>query len=247
MIAQGRVVEPLADLYKVEVRELGERLGIPHALVWRHPFPGPGLGVRVLCSAGTEATDGLDAAAPGVARVAAQYGLAALALPIKSVGVKADLRSYEHPVMVSGDAPFATLLEMAAMLFKSVPGINRCIWNLGPGAPSSVTPLAATMTRDRLDLLREADAIVMDGLERHGVYESIWQCPTVLVPMAVDGRGREFVIVRPIHSERAMTATPASLPAALLEELREQILALPGVSGLALDVTTKPPGTIEWE
>ncbi|MDO8834666.1 MAG: hypothetical protein Q7V01_03680, partial [Vicinamibacterales bacterium] len=103
------------------------------------------------------------------------------------------------------------------------------------------------ITRDRLDLLREADAIVMDGLERHGVYESIWQCPTVLVPMAVDGRGREFVIVRPIHSERAMTATPASLPAALLEELRTQILALPGVSGLALDITTKPPGTIEWE
>jgi GMP synthase (glutamine-hydrolysing) len=63
----------------------------------------------------------------------------------------------------------------------------------------------------------------------------------------VDGQGREFVIVRPIHSERAMTATPAHLPAALLAELREQILALPGVSGLALDVTTKPPGTIEWE
>ena len=60
-------------------------------------------------------------------------------------------------------------------------------------------------------------------------------------------RGREFVIVRPIHSERAMTATPAQLPAGLLAELREAILALPFVSGLALDVTTKPPGTIEWE
>ncbi len=58
---------------------------------------------------------------------------------------------------------------------------------------------------------------------------------------------REFVIVRPIHSERAMTATPAQLPDALTAELRRQILALPGVSGLALDVTTKPPGTIEWE
>jgi GMP synthase (glutamine-hydrolysing) len=53
--------------------------------------------------------------------------------------------------------------------------------------------------------------------------------------------------VRPIHSERAMTATPAELPAALLDELRRQILSLPGVSGLALDITTKPPGTIEWE
>lgn len=247
MIAQGRVVEPLADLYKVEVRELGEKLGIPHTLVWRHPFPGPGLGVRVLCSTGVESRDGLEAAAPGIAGISRQYGLAAMALPIKSVGVKADLRSYEHPVMVSGEAPFATLLEMAATLFKSVPGINRCIWNLGPGTPSTITPLAATITRDRLDLLRDADAIVMDGLVRHGVYESVWQCPTVLVPMAVDGRGREFVIVRPIHSERAMTATPASLPAALLNELRREILALPGVSGLALDVTTKPPGTIEWE
>ncbi len=108
-------------------------------------------------------------------------------------------------------------------------------------------PLAATVTRERLDLLREADALVMDGLRRHGLYDHIWQCPTVLVPMAIDGRGRELVIVRPVHSERAMTATPASLPDALIGELERQILALPGVSGLAFDVTTKPPGTIEWE
>ena len=58
LIEQGRVVEPLADLYKVEVRELGEKLGIPHDLVWRHPFPGPGLGVRLLCSAGEAPGDG---------------------------------------------------------------------------------------------------------------------------------------------------------------------------------------------
>jgi GMP synthase (glutamine-hydrolysing) len=247
MIAQGLVVEPLADLYKVEVRELGEKLGIPSELIWRHPFPGPGLGVRLLCSTGVETREGFDRTEPALAAVAGHYGLAALALPIKSVGVKADLRSYEHPVLISGQAPFQTLLEMAATVFKDVPGINRCIWNLGAEAPSRVTPLAAQVTRARLDLLREADAIVMDGLERHGIYASIWQCPTVLVPLSVDGRGREFVIVRPIHSERAMTATPASLPPALLDELRARLLALPDVSGLALDVTTKPPGTIEWE
>jgi GMP synthase (glutamine-hydrolysing) len=105
----------------------------------------------------------------------------------------------------------------------------------------------ATATRARLDLLREADALVMDGLRRHGLYNTIWQCPTVLVPLELDGKGREFVIVRPIHSERAMTATAAELPAALVTELRDRILALPGVSGLALDITSKPPGTIEWE
>ena len=77
------------------------------------------------------------------------------------------------------------------------------------------------MTRERLDLLREADAIVMDGLRRHGLYDQIWQCPTVLVPLELDGAGRELVIVRPIHSERGMTATPAPLPAALVAELRQ--------------------------
>ncbi|MCB0217694.1 MAG: GMP synthase, partial [Chloroflexi bacterium] len=57
----------------------------------------------------------------------------------------------------------------------------------------------------------------------------------------------ELIILRPINSARGMTATPYRLPDALLDELRSSLLALPGVSGLALDLTTKPPGTIEWE
>ena len=103
------------------------------------------------------------------------------------------------------------------------------------------------MTAERLDLLREADHFVMEGLRRHGIYDSIWQCPTVLVPLEIDGHGEELVIVRPIHSQRAMTAAPARLPAALIDELRQSLLALPEVSGLCLDITSKPPGTIEWE
>ena len=247
MIAAGRVVEPLAELYKVEVRELGEQLGIPHDMIWRHPFPGPGLGVRLLCSGGAEDREGFAEIEPRVEALAARYGIQALTLPIRSVGVKADLRAYEHPVMLGGQVPWDRLLEAVGMILEQVPGLNRCIWNLGPAFPSSARPLAAGMTRERLDLLREADAIVMDGLQRHGLYDTIWQCPTVLVPLELDGAGRELVIVRPIHSERAMTATPAALPDALVEELRKGILALPGVSGLALDVTSKPPGTIEWE
>ena len=247
MIEAGRVVEPLAELYKVEVRELGEQLGIPHDMIWRHPFPGPGLGVRLLCSGGAEDREGFAEIEPRVEALAARYKIQALTLPIRSVGVKADLRAYEHPVMLGGQVPWDRLLEAVGMILEQVPGLNRCIWNLGPAFPSSARPLAAGMTRERLDLLREADAIVMDGLQRHGLYDTIWQCPTVLVPLELDGAGRELVIVRPIHSERAMTATPAALPDALVEELRNGILALPGVSGLALDVTSKPPGTIEWE
>ncbi len=247
MISKGRVVEPLAELYKVEVRELGEMLGIPRGAIWRHPFPGPGLGVRLLCSEGRPPSPALAEVGGAADAIARGFGLHARALPVRSVGVKADLRSYEHPVMLGGDATWDELRRAAGQILEEVSGVNRCVWSLAPGTPSRFENLAATMTRPRLDLLREADHAVMEGLRRHGIYDAIWQCPTVLAPLRIDGRGEELCIVRPVHSARAMTATPAALPAALIDELREQILSLPGISGLALDLTSKPPGTIEWE
>ncbi len=247
MIAQGKVVEPLADLYKVEVRELGEKLGIPHDVVWRHPFPGPGLGVRLLCNDGTPDETGFDKAAPDVKRIADQFGLKSFLLPIRSVGVKADLRAYEHPVLLSGEVPWSKLLDAASAITADVPGINRCIWNLGPAHPTKAHPVAATITRERLDTLREADHIVMSALSEHGLYDDIWQCPTVLVPLALGDEEGELVVVRPIRSQRAMTAMPVEFPPPVLDHLRAAVLAIPGVSGLGLDITSKPPGTIEWE
>ena len=97
MIREGKVIEPLAELYKVEVRELGEKLDIPHEALWRHPFPGPGLGVRLLCADGNHDVDEVARLIPAAAGVARSFGLEATVLPIRSVGVKADLRSYEHP------------------------------------------------------------------------------------------------------------------------------------------------------
>jgi GMP synthase (glutamine-hydrolysing) len=247
MIEEGKVIEPLADLYKVEVRELGETLGIPHELLWRHPFPGPGLGVRLLCNTGLPDRAGFDEAEPLLDEVGERFGLKAALLPIRSVGVKADLRAYEHPVLLTGSAPWDTLIQAASAVTKEIPGINRCIWNLSSDAPTSTAPLATTVTRERLDLLREADHIVMEALRRHGLYDEIWQCPTVLVPLQLGDRPGELVVVRPVLSERAMTARPYPLPEAVLADLRGEILTLPGVSGLALDITSKPPGTIEWE
>ena len=69
----------------------------------------------------------------------------------------------------------------------------------------------------------------------------------MLVPLALDDDDGELVVIRPVQSRRAMTAQAVPLPEALLNELRRDILSLPGVGGLALDVTSKPPGTIEWE
>ena len=247
MIARGTVVEPLAELYKVEVRELGESLGIPHEALWRHPFPGPGLGVRLLCSDGVPDLEGLEGAHQRVSEAARRFGLEAIVLPIRSVGVKADLRAYEHPVLLSGDVSWANSLDAASTLTVEIPGINRSIWNLGPEAPRFARPVAATATRTRLDVLRDADHIVMEALRRHGLYDEVWQCPTVLVPIEVGGSEGEMVVVRPIRSQRAMTASPVELAEEVLDDVRQRILALPGVSSLALDITSKPPGTIEWE
>jgi GMP synthase (glutamine-hydrolysing) len=87
----------------------------------------------------------------------------------------------------------------------------------------------------------------MSALTEYGLYDHIWQCPTVAVPLALDDAEGELIVMRPISSQRAMTATPVELPAPLIAQLRETILALSGVCGLALDITSKPPGTIEWE
>jgi GMP synthase (glutamine-hydrolysing) len=247
MIAAGRVIEPLADLYKVEVRELGELMGIPHDLVWRHPFPGPGLGVRLLCSDGDVDASTIARSEAGLQELGIPEGVEAQVLPLNSVGVKADLRSYEHPVMITGDLSWEDLLAYADRIFKSVPGVNRAVWNLGGGTPGEFTLLSDGVRKERLDLLREADAIVMDALRAAGLYAEIWQCPTVSAPLAIDGKGSELVIVRPVLSDRAMTAAPARLPAELLRDLGERLGALPGVSGVCLDITSKPPGTIEWE
>lgn len=249
MIAAGRVIEPLLDLYKVEVRELGEKLGVPAEMLSRHPFPGPGLGVRLLCSGGrpsaeAEVLDGIFAAA---APILGRFGLQGIPLPIKSVGVKADLRSYEIPILVNGKADWEALQEAAGLLFKNVGAVNRCLWNIGPEEVRSCRPVPATITKARLDLLREADHLVNKAMLRYAVYHKVWQCPVVLVPLEINSQGREFCVLRPISSARGMTAMAFSFPQEMLEELRESIMVLPTISGLACDLTSKPPGTIEWE
>jgi GMP synthase (glutamine-hydrolysing) len=247
MIGLGKVIEPLVELYKTEVRELGELLGIPREALDRHPFPGPGLGVRLLCSSGDASTIDLSNIQTSVSEISTQLGVSGMVLPIRSVGVKADLRAYEYPVLVSGDLPWDNLIKVVSSLTAEVENINRCIWNLSDEIPEVARPLSTTATRKRLDILREADFIVMETLKSHDLYHEIWQCPTVLLPIELDGQPGEMVIVRPIMSARGMTAVPVNLSKDVLLELRTRILALSGVSSLALDITSKPPATIEWE
>jgi GMP synthase (glutamine-hydrolysing) len=145
----------------LEVRMVGEQLGLPADIVHRQPFPGPGLGIRII----------------------------------------------------------------------------------------------GEVTRERLDVLREADAIAREELTRAGLDREIWQCPVVLLAdvrsVGVQGDGRTYghpIVLRPVTSEDAMTADWARVPYDILERISTRITnEVREVNRVALDLTSKPPGTIEWE
>jgi GMP synthase (glutamine-hydrolysing) len=155
------LIEPLRTLFKDEVRAIGRELGIPEAIVGRQPFPGPGLGIRII----------------------------------------------------------------------------------------------GEVTRERLDILREADAIAREELTKAGLDGEIWQCPVVLLAdvrsVGVQGDGRTYghpIVLRPVSSEDAMTADWTRLPYDVLSKISNRITnEVRDVNRVVLDVTSKPPGTIEWE
>ncbi|MGC8759894.1 MAG: glutamine-hydrolyzing GMP synthase [Bryobacteraceae bacterium] len=232
LIAENRIVEPLHSLYKDEVRELGRELGLPEELLERHPFPGPGLAIRCLCE---------DAARP-VERLAEGW-----LAPLHSVGVQGDSRSY-RPVLIVDDPPATPgLHEKAAELINRNAAINRAIVPAASHAPvSALATSPAALCRTRLERLRRADAIVREITHRSGFDREVWQFPVILVPLGTPERP-DSVVLRPVHSVDGMTARAVPVPAPLLDEICRRLLAEKGVCAVFLDLTHKPPGTIEWE
>ena len=154
------LIEPLRLLFKDEVRRVGEELGLPERMVWRQPFPGPGLAIRII----------------------------------------------------------------------------------------------GEVTRERLEILREADAVLQEEVRRAGLYRDLWQSFAVLPAIrsvGVQGDERTYaypIVIRAVTSEDAMTADWARLPYDLLETISSRIInEIPAVNRVALDISSKPPSTIEWE
>jgi GMP synthase (glutamine-hydrolysing) len=246
LMKKGLVIEPLSQLYKDEVRALGESLGLPRKLVWRHPFPGPGLGVRVLCSDGIQAeTDEQTVSAAN--RIAEQAGYRCVVLPVKSVGVQGDARTYAHPALLLGNRDWNRLEDVSTRITNEVRGVNRVIFGLSVSGANPVYRLVkASITPDRLDKLRAIDHLVTTVLFETEEYDKVWQMPVVLLPL-VNESGRESVVLRPIMSQEAMTARFLPLSEKALSLIVSGAKKIEGIGDLFFDLTHKPPGTIEWE
>ncbi|PIW36678.1 MAG: glutamine-hydrolyzing GMP synthase [Candidatus Kerfeldbacteria bacterium CG15_BIG_FIL_POST_REV_8_21_14_020_45_12] len=249
MINKGLVVEPLSQLYKDEVRALGRELGLPDELVNRWPFPGPGLSIRCLCSDGSpEPADNESQVNEQIIELLEGTDLQGAVLPIRSVGVQGDQRSYQHPAILWGGADLAweQLNNISTTLTNAIGDVNRVVLQVaGPVDPSHPKVVKGYLTEDRLDLLREVDAVVDAVVRERGVYDSIWQFPVILVPLSYNGG--ESIVLRPIESEEAMTVNFYPIDRSILTEIADKVMAINGVDAVFFDVTNKPPATIEWE
>ncbi len=227
LIESGRIVEPLKSLYKDEVREVGRQLGLPEELLERHPFPGPGLAIRCLCS---------EFDAPVRATVDGWI------LPVSTVGVQGDARSYA--AVLALDAPD---WDRATELVNRLRGVNRVVAPVSLRAPlAEMRVRSCAITPPRLALLRHADALVRRLSHESGYDRQVWQFPVILIPLGTAG-APESVVLRPVDSVDGMTAQSVPMDQALRERICAELMAIKDVAGVFYDLTHKPPGTIEWE
>ena len=227
LIQSGRIVEPLKSFYKDEVREIGRELGLAAELLDRHPFPGPGLAIRCLCS---ESDAPVRATPDGVV------------IPVHSVGVQGDSRSYA-PVLAIDTLDHAR----ATALINRVSGINRVIASVETRVPlAEMRVRACWLSPERIARLRRADAIVRRLSHESDYDRRIWQFPVILIPLGTE-EAPDSIVLRPVDSVDGMTAQSVAMEEDLLRKMCAEVLAVDGIAGVFYDLTHKPPGTIEWE
>ena len=270
LIAKGLIIEPIRELYKDEVRAIGKKLGLSEELVMRHPFPGPGLSINVLCNDGKSWSqkdeDELLAAKKELNEIKIDMfcqnctaNLKRDVLPVRSVGVQGDFRTYRFPALLTfadeGNGFYhfpkkrEKLESCSSTITNSAKYINRTCIKLyqKPELKDEALKLQeGYCEKRRLDQLREVDNIVLTELHKSGWYNKIFQHLTIDLPYASCTENASFVL-RPVISEDVMTARFAMLPEELLGNIVKQIAALPFVDALYFDATNKPPATFGWE
>ena len=235
----GKVIEPLKKYHKDEVREIGRKLGLPDKLVDRHPFPGPGLAIRVICDEYRKDYDIINAKLDSYRRKGFQIKL----LPIRSVGVQGDGRSYNYVCGISTFISWKSLFDLARLVTRTIKEINRVIYIFG-GQFDRICYTPTKLDRGVVDQLRELDDIGQRYIDKDS---KIAQMPVVLLPLSFDMAGKRSVVIRTIITQDFMTGLVA-YPDIDLRRINETVdnMMTRGISRVCYDLTCKPPGTTEW-
>ena len=248
--SSGNIVEPLKDLYKDEVRKVGTLLGLPESILWRHPFPGPGLSINVLCSRGDESFPQIEKSLKKVRDCLKDCNCRFQILPVRSVGVQGDQRTYASPVaLINAPRDWDWLESQATRITNEVRTVNRVVLLLRSNTKDSNAQFnfhKAFCSKDRLDLLREADYKATKFFEKHGLMPKIFQLLVILLPVSKNGE-EESLVLRPVVSEDVMTAQFARIDWKLIDHLVESLLDISGIENVFYDITHKPPATFGWE
>ena len=270
LIARGLIIEPIRDLYKDEVRAIGKKLGLDDELVMRHPFPGPGLSINVLCNDGKSWTskddEELAAAKKELEEIKLDMfcahctqDLKRTVLPVRSVGVQGDFRTYRFPALLAfkdeGNGFYhfpgkrEKIEECSSTITNAAKFLNRTCIKLyqKPSVKDEDLKLQEGFCdKRRLDQLREVDNIVLTEFHKSGWYNKIFQHLTIDLPYA-SAEDKATFVLRPVISEDVMTARFAMLPEELLNTIVHKIAELDFVDALYFDATNKPPATFGWE
>ncbi|MFW5799359.1 MAG: glutamine-hydrolyzing GMP synthase [Spirochaetota bacterium] len=253
LIEEDKVIEPLKELYKDEVRKLGTQLGLPDRLVHRHPFPGPGLAIRIIASNTDKAPFNYDEEETELKRILTPYQMEGFILPVRSVGVQGDFRTYHYPALVWHKKPlyadFTDLSEWknikvcANRVVNKLKSVNRVVFSIEP-IRERLHLKPNYLEKREVDLLREVDNLITAKLKH---IKEIWQMPVVSLPL-FDEEGRQVFLMRPVTSQDAMTADVYEMNFNLMKDLTDELKEdIKEIAYLLYDVTTKPPATIEWE
>lgn len=258
-------VEPLIELFKDQVREIALALGLGERFAYRQPFPGPGLYCRIIGLENPSIDNEFLKLDKRVQEAAGKYGFNCHLLPVKTVGVQGDERSYKHPVIVSGEIDWKDFSRFALELPNEIREINRVLYTPGNliTLEEAVSVTSTLMTHESIGQCQEADLAMREIAEQYGFNDSrkCSQMPGILIPNSFGITGNRSFVVRPAwthdfmaiigmmpYKELPLENSEEYFPEEMFMQMATEIpKRVKGISRVILDSTDKPPASTEWE
>ncbi|TKJ17221.1 GMP synthase (glutamine-hydrolyzing) [Candidatus Woesearchaeota archaeon B3_Woes] len=253
---EGRIVEPNRLIFKDEIREAARAIGLPLNISERQPYPGPGLGIRIVDSLPNWVNKEFYRTNDRVKEIASEFGLEGYVLPVKTVGVQGDNRTYTYLALLRGGRYWNKIREAAQRIPKEIHKINRIVYDIGNDQIDQKyldNFIQTQVTRETIDQLKEIDYVGREVIYSHGFTPNIAQTIFVLSGADVYDTNKRMAVLRAVTTDDFMTVSPVSpidperMSWECLDEIGHKLKQDYNVGAFVIDVTDKPPATTCWE